>query len=116
LKFVAADFFDDGNGIPKDYFDFGFDYTFLCALPPSLRKKWAFYFASYLKSGSMFVTLMYPLRGDDWDINDGPPFPLSVNVYHQLLDEYFTLESLEDVPSPNERRAGLEKLGIWKRK
>ena len=115
LKFVDADFFEVGR-IPRGYFDFGFDYTFLCALHPSFREQWAKSFASYLKPGAMFVTLMYPLRGNDWDINDGPPYPLSLNVYHQLLDEDFTLESLEDVEPPNERRAGLEKLGVWIRK
>ena len=45
-SFVCGDFF---SFEPEDKFDCSYDYTFLCALPPGLRKDWAATHARLLK-------------------------------------------------------------------
>jgi hypothetical protein len=93
--------------------DLVYDYTFLCALPPSMRDQWADKIAALLKSGSTLVTLMFPL-----DVREGgPPFTLSVEIYKTLLEPRgFELTRLEENIRSFEARQGFEKLGIWKKK
>lgn len=57
------------------------------------------------------MTLMYPLD----DRIGGPPYSLSEDIYHGLLDAYFVLQCVEDCPSPPKRQ-GREKIAIWLRK
>lgn len=90
--------------------DLMYDYTFLCALPPNWREKWAEKTSKLIKSGGILLTLMYPLDGRE----GGPPFNLSVEIYKNLLiPKGFELIRLdENVPSHESR---IEKLGIWKK-
>ncbi|KAJ3322123.1 hypothetical protein HDV06_003574 [Boothiomyces sp. JEL0866] len=106
LNFVSGDFFQF-----KGQFNVVFDYTFLCALDPSFRTSWADQMQKLIVPGGTLITLMFPLD----DHEGGPPFALSVEIYHQLLDEFFECKSIEDTPS-FERRKGKEKLGVWIRK
>ncbi|WWD22619.1 hypothetical protein CI109_107112 [Kwoniella shandongensis] len=113
---VVADFFEYD---PKDKFDLIFDYTFLCALPPDLRPAWSKQLANLSKSASSttLITLMYPLPPHSQPT--GPPWPLTEEVYHELLDEQWELVWAEDVPSSMKRTVGAqggEKLGVWKRR
>jgi hypothetical protein len=111
LIFKSGDFFEMGKDLGEGTFDFLMDYTFLCAIQPDMRLSWAKQLQNLLKSGAMLLTLMYPLS----DHAGGPPFALSEQVYHDLLDPYFELISIEIGPTI-ERRQGKEKLAIWKRK
>jgi ubiquinone/menaquinone biosynthesis C-methylase UbiE len=110
LSFYACDFFQN-DVLVDNSFDFIFDYTFLCALDPSYRSSWALQLSRLLKSGGMLVTLMYPLS----DHEGGPPFALSIEKYHELLDSEFIMNSIEDCKS-FPAREGKEKLAIWTRK
>ncbi|KAJ3123909.1 hypothetical protein HK098_001554 [Nowakowskiella sp. JEL0407] len=109
-KFYQCDFFADTDiGAP---FDVIFDYTFLCALPISLRQDWANKMNSLLKPGGYLICLMYPLVNDDPNV--GPPFPLRREIYSSLLGQ--TMQFMEErqvrsIP----RRAGVEALSIWKK-
>lgn len=61
---------------------------------------------------SRLITLMFPLNGKD----GGPPYSLSEEIYHQLLDGKWELMWSEDVPQ-EERRPGMlggEKLAVWR--
>ncbi|KAI9159305.1 hypothetical protein H9P43_008645 [Blastocladiella emersonii ATCC 22665] len=120
-RFVCADFFaftehdldasQPADAVPQ--FDAMYDYTFLCALPPSLRGAWAARVAQVVRPGGTLVTLMYPLVDKDQD--DGPPYPQSVDGYRALLLDNFEEVEVRECES-FESRAGKEKIGVWKRK
>jgi hypothetical protein len=59
---VCGDFFSADLG---GQFDFTFDYTFFCALPPSLREKWGRRHAELLKPGGKLLTLAFPIGTDE---------------------------------------------------
>eukprot|EP01031_Cornospumella_fuschlensis_P023566 gene23566-28576_t len=42
-------------------YDFIYDYTFLCALDPSLRSDWASKMAKLVKPGGLLMTLIFPI-------------------------------------------------------
>lgn len=92
--------------------DLLYDYTFLCALPPSMRPQWAEKLAKLLKVGSTVVTLMFPMV----PMEGGPPFSLTVETYKELLEPYgFHLYRLDRDITSFPRRQGREHLGLWKR-
>ena len=60
---------------------------------------------------------MFPLDIDPK--SDGPPYPLSLVVYHELLDPHWEMIWVEDVPEEKRRKVGPrggEMLGVWKRR
>jgi hypothetical protein len=69
-------------------FDFGYDYTMLCALHPSLREQWADAWTRSIKpSGGQLIVLVYP---DDPEREAekpglGPPYTLHPDIYDTLL-------------------------------
>lgn len=79
--FLLADFFRDDflaathEGVhpskPRT-FDIIYDYTFLCALPPPLRPRWAARMSQLLAPGGILICTEYPL-GKDPRLG-GPPF------------------------------------------
>lgn len=92
--------------------DLLYDYTFLCALPPSMRQQWADKLAKLLKVGSTVITLMFPMV----PMEGGPPFSLTVETYKELLEPHgFELYRLERDIESFPRRQGREHLGLWKR-
>jgi len=84
-KFLYADFFKDDflaqtNG---GNFDVIYDYTFLCALPPELRPKWASRMSELLAPDGRLVCLEFPLAKPP--ASGGPPHGLSSELYVQLF-------------------------------
>lgn len=55
-------------------FDVGYDYTFFCAIHPSMRGDWGRAWAEHIKSGGKLVALCYP---DNPSKKDGPPWHVS---------------------------------------
>lgn len=108
VEFKVADFFAFK---PETPFDLIFDYTFLCAIPPTMRPQWAQSMASLLRPGGYLLALQFPLD----DRTGGPPFALSQEIYHDLLDAHFTLEWVKPCRSI-EKRKDAEKLSLWKRR
>lgn len=102
---------------PDELFDLIYDYTFLCALPPAMRKDWARRMAELSKDApsTRLVTLMYPLNGDP---NIGPPFRLTEEEYHELLGDEWEITWERAIPEDEKRKGppGDEKLAVWKRK
>ncbi|KAL1407227.1 hypothetical protein Q8F55_006644 [Vanrija albida] len=102
---------------PGHKFDVIYDYTFLCALPPAMRTKWAESMARLAKAdpSARLITQQYPLNGDPV----GPPFPLSVEIYDDLLGKDWEVVWERDIPQ-EERRVnsppGDERLVVWARK
>ncbi|KAK4035445.1 S-adenosyl-L-methionine-dependent methyltransferase [Parachaetomium inaequale] len=94
VKFVAGDFFakdweteccsgsdDDDGGFAG--FDVIYDYTFLCALLPEMRKDWACRMSELLSPSGVLVCLEFPLYKDLKLL--GPPWPLREGIYWNLL-------------------------------
>ncbi|WVR03034.1 hypothetical protein IAU60_000023 [Kwoniella sp. DSM 27419] len=101
---------------PEHTYDLMFDYTFLCAIDPSLRPDWSAQMAHLASAGATLVTLMYPLPPAD---GQGPPWPLTVELYHELLDDQWDLIHCEDVPPEQMRTTGAkggEKMGVWRKR
>lgn len=72
-NFILADFFADDflaethPGVPRSSprtFDIIYDYTFLCALPPPLRPKWAARMSQLLAPKGTLICTEYPLGKD----------------------------------------------------
>ncbi|KAI9900407.1 hypothetical protein N3K66_004669 [Trichothecium roseum] len=87
-RFLAADFFDEAwsEGLGTDgsgKFDLIFDYTFLCALPPSRRPQWAARIASLLAPHGRLVCLEFP--SGKAPSEGGPPWGVSPELYEALL-------------------------------
>jgi hypothetical protein len=67
---------------PTSKFNFIYDYTFLCALDPSIRGQWAAKMADLITPGGQLLTLIYPIC----DKVDGPPFAVNLDLIRQLLE------------------------------
>uniref|UniRef100_M8C8U4 Methyltransferase domain-containing protein n=1 Tax=Aegilops tauschii TaxID=37682 RepID=M8C8U4_AEGTA len=72
VAFVCADFF---TWSPPEPFHLIFDYTFFCALDPSLRPAWAARMEELLRPDGELITLMYLPQDQD----SGPPYNTTVH-------------------------------------
>ncbi|EEC80035.1 hypothetical protein OsI_21722 [Oryza sativa Indica Group] len=109
FTFLADDFF---KWKPSEQFDLIFDYTFFCALDPSLRLAWAETVSGLLKPHGELITLIYLIS----DQEGGPPFNNTVTDYQKVLEPLgFKAILMEDNELAIKPRKGQEKLGRWKR-
>ncbi|KAJ5722816.1 hypothetical protein N7488_000851 [Penicillium malachiteum] len=83
VSFIKGDFFKSESANGKK-FDVIYDYTFLCALHPTMRSQWASRMADFLIPGGILVCLEFPLFKDPG--HPGPPWPLQ-GVHWNLLAE-----------------------------
>ncbi|KAI0135831.1 S-adenosyl-L-methionine-dependent methyltransferase [Daldinia grandis] len=86
-KFIQGDFFGTGwekKVVTKHFqgFDLIYDYTFLCALPPDLRKDWASRMRELISPAGVLACLEFPLYKDLRAL--GPPWGLK-GVYWNIL-------------------------------
>lgn len=80
--FSTESFFDLDTSKEENLFDFIYDYTFLCALDPSMRGQWADKMVQLLQPGKgELLTLIYPIM----ELEGGPPFRVSMALYEELL-------------------------------
>ncbi|PVV04538.1 hypothetical protein BB560_000960 [Smittium megazygosporum] len=117
VHWLADDFFNFNEGtkaiFPNYGFQFAYDYTFLCALEPSLRESWALQYSKLIKQGGFLITLMFPLKYN----NVGPPpYVLSEELYHTLLDPHFELVHINRNPKKSPSRDLDMYMAVWKRK
>ncbi|KAF8698220.1 hypothetical protein HU200_035741 [Digitaria exilis] len=109
FTFLVEDFF---KWIPDEQFDLIFDYTFFCALDPSLRVAWAETVNRLLKRDGELLTLIYLIS----DQEGGPPYNNTVADYQKVLEPLgFRAVFMEDNELAIKPRKGCEKLGRWKR-
>jgi SAM-dependent methyltransferase len=98
-------------------FSLGYDYTFLCALHPSMRRGWAAAWSRLLAPGGRLVALVFPVGKAEAE--GGPPWGVSPELYVDLLEAggAFRRVALDPVPLKlsHPKRAGKEYLGIWER-
>lgn len=105
-------FFDLPNvGYHQSAYDLFLEYTFFCAIDPSLRGAYAEAASKLVKPGGMFVGLFFPTSID----KAGPPFEVSRAEVEKLFQPWFELhfETPERSVKP---RAGREFLGMFRRK
>ena len=74
----CGDFFD----LSGRRFDFIWDCTFLCALDPSMRGKWAAKQKALLDENGTLLTCVFPIG----EKAGGPPYALSVPLVTELLE------------------------------
>jgi methyl halide transferase len=115
------------NEFHLEHFDFIFDYTFFCALPPSLRPAWGARIAELLTPGTgLLLTFIYPIQetasGDDeGDSIQGPPYPVTVDGYRRVLELHGVFME-EDGGGPRENpdtvpaRSGRELVCWWRKR
>lgn len=90
IKFIVTDFFKD-NWLSQTHpgqagdrtFDLIYDHTFLCALDPSLRPRWAKRMSQLLSSNGRLICAEYPLGKPP--SSGGPPHGLERELYEQLF-------------------------------
>ncbi|KAK4627241.1 putative thiol methyltransferase 2 [Fulvia fulva] len=78
--FFKDDFQEETGGAD---FDVIFDYTFLCALPPDLRPRWAKRMSQLLGPTGNLICLEWPLGKDPKQ--GGPPHGVTPELFEQLL-------------------------------
>ena len=78
--FFRDDFTAETNG---GEFDVIFDYTFLCALPPNLRPRWAKRMSQLLGPTGKLICLEWPLGKDPKQ--GGPPHGVTPQLFAELL-------------------------------
>lgn len=100
---------------PQERFDLIWDYTFLCALDPSMRPAWADEVERLLAPGGELVTLIFPAV-DEPPLGEGPPFPLRPDDVRALLEPRFEAIELRPVERSHPGRGGMEHLGRWQRR
>jgi hypothetical protein len=108
-----------GKNFPVKNFDFIFDYTFFCALPPELRSEWGKRMSTLLepRSGKL-LTLIFPIPPGNIlpPTLEGPPFPVTIDDYKSVLEPH-GLQMMEGNPYENEDtvkpRKGKEMVCWW---
>lgn len=116
-RVLCEDFF---THTPSSPYDVVFDYTMLCAIPPSRRTEWAAAMNRVLRVGGSLVCAAFPLigwpRGNPEDPQRGPPFQLSRALYHELLVPAGFSCVLDEPVAPEESaavRAGAEAVLVF---
>ncbi|XP_010277802.1 PREDICTED: probable thiol methyltransferase 2 isoform X2 [Nelumbo nucifera] len=97
---------------PTELFDLIIDYTFFCAIEPSMRSAWASQVRDILKPDGELITIIFPIS----DHVGGPPYKVSVADYEEVLHPLgFKAIYMADNELVIGPRKGREKLGRWKR-
>ncbi|KAI0470733.1 S-adenosyl-L-methionine-dependent methyltransferase [Xylariaceae sp. FL0804] len=110
VAFACGDFLDDewrrAEGVPE-VFDLIFDYTFFCALPPSLRPAWGRRMRELLApDGGRLVCLEFPSEKDPGE--PGPPWAAPPHAYVEHLS------SLSSTGGGGGGKGGLRRLAHFK--
>jgi SAM-dependent methyltransferase len=103
-----ADFF----ALAEASFDLVYERTFLCALPRHQWSRWATRMSELVRPAGRIAGFFY------YDDNErGPPFGISAQALHALLDATFELSEDEAVPAAQSVPvlAGKERWQVWKR-
>ncbi|KAJ1724147.1 hypothetical protein LPJ53_001544 [Coemansia erecta] len=114
VEFRKLDFFN--FDVPEGKYQVAYDYTFFCALHPSMRAKWGERYGEIISSGGHLIALMFPLDKLPENRDVGPPFLLSEEDYHKVLDDNFELIHIDPKCKTHSDRVGLEVITVWRRK
>ncbi len=95
-----------------DSYDLILEYTFFCAISPSLRPAYVKAAGQLLKKGGVLAGLFFPLSID----KPGPPFVVSEKETRELFEAAGFDVTIEKPQSSVKPRAGREFLGIFRKK
>jgi len=120
VEVVQADFFDEAE--LSGTYDLIWDCTFLCALDPSVRTRWAERTAALLKPDGALITCVFPIAPGK---QGGPPYALDVPLVRSLLEPVGlrAVEVRDPLPSEEAHRPGAlgalggpgTALAVWRR-
>ena len=105
-RLFLADFFRHDFGTTR--FDFVYERTFLCALPPSRWNEYVARVAKLLRPGGLLAGIFF--YGDE---SDPPPYPLSVERADEIFGKDFQLRKSDPVTDSLPIFAGQEKWQEW---
>jgi SAM-dependent methyltransferase len=112
IRIVEEDFFSfSARPDEQERYDYLLEYTFYCAIDPSLRQEYAKAAAQLLKPGAHFVGLFFPLE----ERSGGPPFAVRQEEVAEEFGKYFELSFIPPVASIRPR-SGREVLAILQKK
>ncbi|KZF19006.1 putative thiol methyltransferase [Xylona heveae TC161] len=119
-KFVLGDFFKtDFERETGSKFDLIYDYTFFCALPPSLRPAWALRHSQLLaRPDGNLICVEFPTYKDP--STGGPPFGVTPSIYighlsHPGEDLPYSEEGyIADVSARGATKEDLERVAHWR--
>lgn len=126
VNFVEADFFALGTEkctttalAAAGQVSLAYDYTFLCAIPPSLRPSWAETYTRLLAKDAVLIALVFPIQGDR---PGGPPFSISPELVRELLGSQKDAdgnaswkELAELTPKGPETKPDVQRVMVWRR-
>lgn len=98
IKIIQGDFFDH-----EGQYDLIIEQTFFCALPPSMRQRYANKMHSLLNKNGVLSGLLF-----DREFEKGPPFGGSRSEYENLFKAAFSFKQVESCQESVEKRAGSE--------
>lgn len=104
-------FFDlPKNGFHQNRYDLILEYTFFCAIDPSMRKEYGKAMSKLLKPGGLLVGLFFPLTHE----GDNPPFVVTKEEVRSALEGFDIIE--ENPKESVKPRAGREFLVFARKK
>ncbi|PRP82670.1 thiol methyltransferase 1 [Planoprotostelium fungivorum] len=110
MKVISGDFF----ATEDNSYDTVYDYTFFCALPPSMRPQWAQQMSKIIRPSGQLITLMFPIVPGR---KEGPPYSVKPEDYEELLVPLGFDCVYKEVPNrQHDTRKGKEVLAVWKKK
>ena len=123
VKVICHDFFK--APFQTNEFDFVFDYTFFCAIPPSLREDWGKRLGDIIAPNGKLLTFAFPIVLSDDDLLEkkknetliGPPFPVTIEEYKRMLEPHgfeLIFDPKESEFSEDSRKG--KELPIWWKK
>lgn len=98
VQIITGDFFAH-----EDQYDCIIEQTFLCALDPALRNKYMEKMNTLLRPGGRLIGLLF-----DRTFPQGPPFGGNKAEYQDLLEQHFTIKTLEPCYNSIAPRKGTE--------
>ncbi|KAF9891941.1 hypothetical protein FE257_002904 [Aspergillus nanangensis] len=123
VMFVQGDFFKDdwleGLGLSRNCFDLVYDYTFFCALDPSMRPKWALRHTQLLAPSPRgnLICLEFPRHKKS--SLQGPPWGSTSEAYMEHLSHpgeeipYNSNGECKSDPLREVSNGGLERVAYW---
>ncbi|KAL3446661.1 thiol methyltransferase [Aspergillus insuetus] len=123
VTWVQGDFFEEEwleeLRLGRNGFDFIYDYTFFCALPPSLRPAWALRHTQLLAPSPQgnLICLEFPRHKDP--LQHGPPYSSPSEAYMEHLSHpgeelaYDAKGRIKSNPLRETSPLGLERVAYW---
>ncbi|BCS24557.1 putative thiol methyltransferase [Aspergillus puulaauensis] len=123
VTWIQGDFFEndwvESLGLDGNQFDFIYDYTFFCALPPSMRPAWALRHSQILAPSPKgnLVCLEFPRHKDP--LQHGPPYASPSEAYMEHLSHpgekiaYDAKGYCKTNPLREPSQQGLERVAYW---